>query len=175
MASILLIDDTPSVLAALDYLLKSVGYEVLLAGDGRTGLQLAAEKAPDLIMLDLEMPLMNGIAVCRTLKADPVLKRIPVLMMTGQATQEARRQAVASGAIAVMSKPFDLVDLEATVARCVTEGGGTVPAAGPSGMLGMPAAASPARAGGRLGAYRKIRSWQRWAPRGLGANLSLAG
>jgi len=144
MASILLIDDTPSVLAALEYCLKSVGYDVQTAGDGRKGLQLAAEKAPDLIMLDLEMPLLNGVAVCRTLKADPVLKRIPVLMMTGQATQEARRQALAAGAIVVMSKPFDLEVLEATVARCVTEGGGTVPAAGLSGMLGAHGSATPA-------------------------------
>ena len=136
MASILLIDDTPSVLAALDYCLKSVGYEVLLAGDGRKGLQLAGEKSPDLIMLDLEMPLLNGVAVCRALKADPLLKRIPVLMMTGQATQEARRQALAAGAIVVMSKPFDLEVLEATVARCIAEGGGTPPARG-LGMLGQ--------------------------------------
>jgi two-component system cell cycle response regulator len=142
MASILLIDDTASVLAALDYCLKSVGYEVVLAGDGRTGLRLAAEHAPDLIMLDLEMPLMNGVAVCRALKADPLLSRIPVLMMTGQATQEARRQALAAGAIVVMSKPFDLEVLEATVARCVAEGGGIVPAAGEEGMLGMRAASA---------------------------------
>jgi CheY-like chemotaxis protein len=143
MASILLIDDTPSVLAALDYCLKSVGYEVLLAGDGRTGLQLAAEKTLDLIMLDLEMPLMNGVAVCRALKADPALKRIPVLMMTGQATQEARRQAMAAGAVVVLSKPFDLAVLEATVARCIAEAGGTPPATG-AGMLGVGSGTAPA-------------------------------
>jgi DNA-binding response OmpR family regulator len=141
MASILLIDDTASVLAALDYCLKCVGYEVRVAGDGRTGLQLAAERAPDLVMLDLEMPMMNGIAVCRALKADPVLSRVPVLMMTGQATQEARRQALAAGAIVVMSKPFDLEILEATVARCVTEGGGTAPA--PGGVAALCGGAIP--------------------------------
>jgi CheY-like chemotaxis protein len=142
MPSILLIDDTPSVLAALEYLLKSVGYATTLAGDGRTGLQLAAEKTPDLIMLDLEMPLMNGVAVCRALKADPVLKRIPVLMMTGQATQEARRHALAAGAVVVLSKPFDLEVLETTVARCIVEGGGTPPAHG-LGMLGVAGGAPP--------------------------------
>jgi len=144
MASILLIDDTASVLAALDYCLKTMGYEIHLAGDGRKGLQLAAEHVPDLIMLDLEMPLMNGVAVCRSLKADPVLKRIPVLMMTGQATQEARRQALAAGAIVVMSKPFDLEVLEATVARCITEAGGTPPALGHASILGVETAAAPA-------------------------------
>jgi CheY-like chemotaxis protein len=141
MASILLIDDTASVLAALEYCLKSVGYEVLVAGDGRTGLQLAAERRPDLVMLDLEMPLMNGIAVCRALKADPGLSRIPVLMMTGQATQEARRQALAAGAVIVMSKPFDLEVLEATVARCVTEAGGIAPAPGLAALFGFSSAA----------------------------------
>jgi len=145
MASILLIDDTPSVLAALDYCLKSVGYEVLLAGDGRTGLQLAAEKTLDLIMLDLEMPLMNGVAVCRAVKADPVLKRIPVLMMTGQATQEARRQALAAGAVVVLGKPFDLEVLEATVARCIADGGGT-PAPRGGGMLSGTGGGPPAPA-----------------------------
>jgi CheY-like chemotaxis protein len=136
MARILLIDDTASVLAALDYFLSNIGYDVVQAGDGRTGLQRAAEVSPDLVMLDLEMPVMNGIAVCRTLKADPRLGRIPVLMMTGQATQEARRQALAAGAFVVMSKPFDLQVLEATVARGVAEGGGTVPAAVPGGIFG---------------------------------------
>jgi two-component system alkaline phosphatase synthesis response regulator PhoP len=145
MPSILLIDDTASVLAALEYCLKSVGYEVLVAGDGRTGLRLAAERPLDLIMLDLEMPLMNGVAVCRTLKADPLLSRIPVLMMTGQATQEARRQALAAGAVVVMSKPFDLEVLEATVARCVNEGGGTAPAPSLAHVLGFDRApAAPA-------------------------------
>lgn len=142
MASILLIDDTASVLAALEYCLKSVGYEVLVAGDGRTGLQLAAERRPDLVMLDLEMPVMNGVAVCRALKADPELSRIPVLMMTGQATQEARRQALAAGAIVVMSKPFDLEALEATVARCVNEAGGTAPAPGLAALLGFGSASA---------------------------------
>lgn len=137
MASILLIDDTASVLTALEYCLKSVGYEVLVAGDGRTGLRLAAERPVDLIMLDLEMPLMNGVTVCRTLKADPLLCRIPVLMMTGQATQEARRQALAAGAIVVMSKPFDLAVLEATVARCVAGGGAVPPAPGLAALFGF--------------------------------------
>jgi CheY-like chemotaxis protein len=137
MASILLIDDTASVLTALEYCLKGVGYEVLIAGDGRTGLRLAGERRPDLIMLDLEMPLLNGVAVCRTLKADPLLSRIPVLMMTGQATQEARRQALAAGAVVVMSKPFDLEVLEATVARCVAEGGAVPPAPGLASLLGF--------------------------------------
>jgi CheY-like chemotaxis protein len=97
-------------------------------------------------MLDLEMPLMNGVAVCRALKADPALSRIPVLMMTGQATQEARRQALAAGAIVVMSKPFDLEVLEATVARCITENGGIAPSPGLAGILGAVSEALPAPA-----------------------------
>ncbi len=127
MARILIIDDVPSVLKALEYFLQNLGYEVVLAGDGRKGLELAAERFPDLhlIMLDLEMPLMNGVAVCRTLKADPLLKRIPVLMMTGVATQEARNLALNAGAAVVMMKPFDLEDLEATVARCIAGGSGS--------------------------------------------------
>jgi DNA-binding response OmpR family regulator len=136
MDRILIIDDTASVLAALDYFLQSIGYGVALAGDGRRGLQLAAEYAPDLILLDLEMPLMNGVVVCRALKADAALARIPVAIMTGQATQEARRQALAAGAGVVMTKPFDLEMLQATIARSIASG--RDPAAG--------AAAGPALA-----------------------------
>ena len=149
MPSILLIDDTASVLAALEYCLKSVGYEVMAAADGRTGLRLAAERPPDVVLLDMEMPLMNGVTVCRTLKADPALSRIPVLMMTGQATQEARRQALAAGAVVVMSKPFDLEVLEATVARCVNEAGGIAPALSLAHVLGFEthAASVPPAAG----------------------------
>lgn len=122
MDRILIIDDTASVLAALDYFLKSIGYDVALAGNGRNGLQLAAEFSPDLILLDLEMPLMNGVAVCRALKGDPALARIPVMMMTGQATQEARRQALAAGALVVMTKPFDLEVLQATITSSIASG-----------------------------------------------------
>jgi DNA-binding response OmpR family regulator len=122
MDRILIIDDTASVLAALDYFLRSIGYDVALAGDGRKGLELAAAYAPDLVLLDLEMPLMNGVVVCRALKADAALARIPVAIMTGQATQEARRQALAAGAGVVMTKPFDLEVLQATIARSIASG-----------------------------------------------------
>jgi CheY-like chemotaxis protein len=117
MASILIIDDIPSVVQALDFYLQSIGYTVLTANNGKTGLQLAAARSPDLILLDFEMPVMGGVAVCKALKADPALRQVPVIMMTGQATQEVRKQGLMAGAIVVLSKPFDLENLQATIAR----------------------------------------------------------
>ena len=63
------------------------------------------------------MPLLSGVAVCRALKADPALSQLPVVMMTGQATQEVRKQGLAAGAVVVLSKPFDLELMRTTVAR----------------------------------------------------------
>jgi CheY-like chemotaxis protein len=125
MASILIIDDIPSVAQSLDFYLQSIGYTVLTASNGKTGLQLAAARNPDLILLDLEMPVMGGVAVCKALKADPVLRLLPVIMMTGQATQEVRNQGLAAGAVVVLSKPFDLENLQATIARSLPANAGT--------------------------------------------------
>jgi CheY-like chemotaxis protein len=83
-ASLLLVDDAPANLDVLCALLETEGVDVALATDGPLALEIAANTHPDLILLDVMMPQMDGFEVCRRLKMDPVLKSIPVLFITAR-------------------------------------------------------------------------------------------
>lgn len=81
-AKILVVDDDPDFVAATKVVLESKPYEVIVAYDGDEGLKKAKEERPDLILLDIIMPLKDGFVVCEQLKKDPHLSSIPVLMVT---------------------------------------------------------------------------------------------
>jgi len=82
MKKVLLVDDDVEFCEATKLLLESKGYEVVLAYDGKEGLQQARAEGPDLVILDVMMPEMNGYDVCVVLKADPELKKLPVVLLT---------------------------------------------------------------------------------------------
>jgi len=82
MKKVLLVDDDVEFCEATKLLLDSKGYEVILAYDGKEGLEKARAEKPDLVILDVMMPEMNGYDVCVVLKADPELKKIPVILLT---------------------------------------------------------------------------------------------
>jgi CheY-like chemotaxis protein len=82
MAKILIVDDDPSIVASLRAALTVQGYQVLTASDGDEGIETAQAESPDLILLDLMMPKLNGDHVCRTLKGDPAYADIPIIMLT---------------------------------------------------------------------------------------------
>lgn len=83
MKKVLLVDDDVDFCEATGLLLESKGYEVVLAYDGKEGLEKVRTEKPDLVILDVMMPEMNGYDVCVVLKADPNLKKIPVILLTG--------------------------------------------------------------------------------------------
>jgi len=83
MKKVLLVDDDVDFCEATALLLESKTYEVILAHDGKEGLEKVRAEKPDLVILDVMMPEMNGYDVCVVLKADPELKRIPVVLLTG--------------------------------------------------------------------------------------------
>jgi CheY-like chemotaxis protein len=83
--TILIVDDEPDVVRYLSAVLEDEGYEVLTAGSGQDGLQLARDRHPDLITLDVTMPGMSGIEVFTALRRDPTLEQIPVIIVTGVA------------------------------------------------------------------------------------------
>jgi CheY-like chemotaxis protein len=116
-ARILAIDDSPSVLVALENLLPTFGYAVLTAGNGNAGLEIAAKDGVDLILLDVDMPIGGGIAVLETLRSKPDLQHPPVVMMTGRTNFGVISRALAAGACSVISKPFNLVVLQGTLAQ----------------------------------------------------------
>ena len=127
MPRILIIDDQPSVLHALEFFFETEGYEVLLASDGPLALRLANETRVDIVMLDLEMPEMSGLDVCRAFKARPLLAQVPVVIMTGRPTREMIGRAHAAGADLVLAKPFDLDHLRKVFPELIAQAARSVP------------------------------------------------
>lgn len=103
-ATLLIIDDDPIVITALSRMLSSLGRSHF-ALNGPDGLALAAELHPDVILLDIDMPTMSGLEVCRSLKADPASRDIPVMFITGQDDLEHEVEALELGAEDFISKP----------------------------------------------------------------------
>ena len=108
---ILVIDDEESFRQVITKFLAKQGFEVVTASDGRTGLSLAAEILPDLIVCDLNMPGIDGYEVLATLRRDPKLADIPLIFLTGQALPSQVRQGMNLGADDYLTKPVNLEDL----------------------------------------------------------------
>ncbi len=102
---ILLIEDTPEILELMSLLLSSAGYEVLEAGTGEEGLELASREHPHLTLLDLELPGMDGLEVLRRLRAEPNLAGHPILALTAANTQGERERLLAAGFTGYLAKP----------------------------------------------------------------------
>lgn len=108
---VLIADDEQNIVISLEFLLRREGFEVLVASDGEEALaRLRAEK-PDLVLLDVMMPKMNGFDVCQALRADPELAGIRVLMLTAKGRETEVSKGLALGADAYMTKPFSTKEL----------------------------------------------------------------
>lgn len=104
---ILVIDDEPELVKAMQIRLKAAGYKVFAAYDGQEGLEKAQKEQPDLIVLDLILPKMDGYKVCGLLKKDSRYARIPIIIFTAKAQEKDREQGEALGADAYITKPFE--------------------------------------------------------------------
>ena len=122
MARILVIDDSLFMRQVMQSCLPGLGHSVKVAEDGEIGLRLADADSVDIVLLDVEMPRLTGIAVCEELKRDPSRNHLPVLMMTGRLTPEIENSARAAGAAAVLIKPFSLERLQQEFARNLPAG-----------------------------------------------------
>ena len=110
-ARILLVDDVEASRRILEAKLTAEYYQVSVAEDGATALDLAARESPDIILLDVLMPGMDGLQVCRALKSDPALRHILVVLLTALDSREARLEGLEAGADEFLSKPIDDVML----------------------------------------------------------------
>src|ERR1035438_2457406 len=115
-ASILVVDDSPADLQVLAGMLKDCGYKVRPVPGGKLALLAAQRDPPDLILLDINMPEMNGYQVCERLKADDRLKGIPVIFISGLTEQLDKVRAFAIGGGDYITKPFQMEELRARVA-----------------------------------------------------------
>jgi CheY-like chemotaxis protein len=115
MAKVLVIDDAPNVRALLDMLLRPQGYDVILAENGWKGLQLYRQDRPDVILLDLNMPELDGVTVLKQIRS--VDLKQPVIVLTGDSTPETERQVRALGVSEFIAKGSSLHLLGDTLKR----------------------------------------------------------
>lgn len=115
---ILVVDDQPINIKLLQRKLERQGLDVLVAYNGRECLKVVAEEMPDLILLDVMMPEMDGIETCQNLKADPKTETIPVIFITAKASKEGKLEGLDAGAVDYITKP---IDLDETLARVRTQ------------------------------------------------------
>lgn len=112
---ILIVEDEAEMLKALQLRLESNGYEVLAAQDGMSGLHQARKEKPDLILLDVMLPKMDGFRICRMLKFDQDYRHIPIIMLTAKVQAADMEQGLAMGADAYMTKPYKAEELVAKI------------------------------------------------------------
>ncbi len=114
-STILIVDDEPAFRDYLGTLLRTQGFRVVAAGDGIDALDQFAQNQPDLVLLDIEMPLMDGFEVCHRLKQNPEARLTPVVLITGLTASEDRIRGIEVGANDFLSKPVDRNELMARV------------------------------------------------------------
>ena len=108
MSKILIVEDDPDIRELLRFNLEKAGYNLFLSEDGEKALTLARKHSPDIILLDLMLPGVDGLEVCRTLKKDPDLQRIPIIMVTAKGEEMDRVVGLELGADDYVVKPFSL-------------------------------------------------------------------
>ena len=128
MARILIVDDSPSQLLGIQRIVEKLGHQILTATDGAAGVETAKAELPDLVLMDVVMPNLNGFQATRTLARDEATRHIPVILVTTKDQDTDRMWGMRQGAKAYITKPFSDDELSEVIAR-VFEGGGDLPEA----------------------------------------------
>jgi len=114
---ILVVDDEPDVVAFMERTLRTEGFEVVSAFDGISALDLVDAEKPDLVLLDLMMPMISGYEVCEQIKANPQTQAIPIICVSSANTADARAHTFRLGAATLIVKPFLPMELVAQIRR----------------------------------------------------------
>ena len=117
MTKVLIIEDEEILRESILNILEINGFSTIEAGDGRSGVRLAKELVPDLILCDVRMPGLNGYQVLQTLRQDPVTAKIPLLLITAENIRNVRYQAQELGANGYLTKPFTTAQLLQSIAQ----------------------------------------------------------
>jgi DNA-binding response OmpR family regulator len=113
--TILIADDEPNIVISLEYLLQRDGYRVLVARNGQEALDAINTSAPDLVLLDVMLPLVSGFEVCQKVRENPALAGMRIVMLTAKGRDVEMSKGLALGANAYVTKPFSTQDLLAQV------------------------------------------------------------
>ncbi len=114
---ILVVDDEEDILAVVSARLDTMGFEVLTAADGQQALDVVRRESPDLILLDLMLPKLDGYKVCRMLKFDKTFEHIPIVVFSATASNSDKKLAAEAGADAYLEKPIDMKAFSETVKK----------------------------------------------------------
>lgn len=108
---ILIVDDEPNILLSLEFIIQKAGYKVLSAKNGLEALELVQTWNPDLILLDLNMPKLDGLEVCQNIRQNSHLNELKMIMLTVKGRIVEKEKGIALGADAYISKPFSTLDI----------------------------------------------------------------
>ena len=117
MAKILVVEDEPEIRILVKTILEKAGYSVVEAEDGEAALRLVNEEEPDLVLLDVMIPGIEGWEVCRRIRENEATRRLPIIMVTVRTTDEDIQRSVECGANAHINKPFDQRELLDTIKK----------------------------------------------------------
>ena len=120
-ATILVIEDNELNMILIRDLLELEGYRVIEAYDAERGLQIAREKRPAVILMDIQLPGMDGLTATRLIQKDPVLREIPIVALTAYAMEKDKKEAIAAGCIGFIAKPIDTRSFVNTVSKFILE------------------------------------------------------
>ncbi|QNH17856.1 response regulator [Xanthomonas sp. SS] len=117
MARILIVDDSPSQLLGIQRIVEKLGHETITATDGAAGVEAAKASLPDLVLMDVVMPNLNGFQATRTLRREPSTQNIPVILVTTKDQDTDRMWGMRQGARAYITKPFSEDELSEVIER----------------------------------------------------------
>jgi two-component system alkaline phosphatase synthesis response regulator PhoP len=137
MSNILVVEDEKDIVEAIEYNLKKEGFKVYKAYDGRNGLKQTRDKMPDLVILDLMLPQVNGIEVCKILKKESKTANIPIVMLTAKSEETDKILGLELGADDYITKPFSMRELVARV-KTILKRYGKKPEEAPKAILKFP-------------------------------------
>ncbi len=119
MATVLTVDDSPGIRQMIKVVLEPAGHRVIEAGDGAEGLAKAQSGRPDMVITDLNMPVMNGLEMIRALRKQPTLAGLPIVVLTTESTEAVKQEAESAGATGWITTPVKPEQLLAVVAKLV--------------------------------------------------------
>ena len=119
---ILIADDEPNIVVSLEYLLQREGYEVHIARDGQAAIEAIEREFPDLVLLDVMMPVKSGFEVCASVRGNPAIAHTRILMLSAKGRDTDLAKGMALGADGYMTKPFATRELVARVAEMLVQG-----------------------------------------------------